>query len=133
MKRLLLFIPFLSIGILLGCFHDREYHYNYVYMLANHTENPISGELIWGGTAVRDPLKFEVVPQETIKLLTRDGGDGPHEKPIGTGNWKMNTLHLDINGMIKSIDVSTKEDWDYTTDGSTGIYTFFITEERLIE
>ena len=69
---------------------------------------------------------------EIIELFTGDGGEGATvTPPYRQGLLSMKELHINTRDSLIIIDVESDEEWEYTTDGSTGIYTFSITKDLL--
>ena len=134
-NKFFFFTCVLTMSISIGCSLDDRYHYTLSYRISNQTENSISGILIRDSVYYSDPsIAFEVGTRKTVELFTGDGGDGATvTPPYRQGLLAMKELHLNIEGLKKVIDVESDEVWEYTTEESTGIYTFLITTDLIEE
>lgn len=123
------------LAVITGCSLDDRYHYTLSYQIANKTENLITGTLIRDSTYYRHPaIEFELKGGETLELFTSDGGDGATiSPPFRQGLLAMKELQINIEDSILVIDAEPDEKWEYTTEESTGIYTFSITEDLLAQ
>ena len=122
------------LAIVTGCSLDDRYHYTLSYQIANQTENLITGTLIRDSTYYRHPaIEFELKGGETLELYSEDGGDGPNETPTFGYYLSTSELHINTNNSLIVIDVESNDKWERTTDRSTAIYTFSITEDLLTQ
>ena len=129
-------IKFILLGLIwsfYSCENDDKYHYSLSYRINNQTPNLQSGILFLDSNYYSDPsIAFKVEAGQTIELFTGDGGDGSKETPPDRqGLLAMKEIHLNIEESIFIIDVEEDEKWVYTTEKSTGIYTYTITEYDL--
>lgn len=118
--------------VITGCSLDDKYHYTLSYRINNQTENSQSGFLIRDSIYYLNPsIGFEVEAGKALELFTEDGGDGPNVTPPFGYSLSTKEIHINTDDQPLIIDVESDEKWEYTTDGSTGIYTFLITEDLI--